>query len=148
MEAQVKADLQAASELVRESDPSDSDVGSAVLSSPPLASSRRKPGPKPGMKRGRARHTSGRGNSEKVLGEEEDEVEQRGGKRGRLEEEEQEEDANVIPAKVTRRGRKPWQRPTSPPTTNLPPKKFLKNREETNTSRRICSGAFSTLIIL
>ena len=29
--AQVKADLQAASELVRESDPSDSDVGSAVL---------------------------------------------------------------------------------------------------------------------
>ena len=34
VEAQVKADLQAASELVRESDPSDSDVGSAVLSSP------------------------------------------------------------------------------------------------------------------
>ena len=100
------------------------------------------------MKRGRARCTSGRGNSEKGLGEEEDEVEQRGGKRGRLEEEEQEEDANVIPAKVTRRGRKPWQRLTSPPTTNLPPKKFLKNREETNTSRRICSGAFSTLIIL
>ena len=31
VEAQVKADLQAAPELVRESDPSDSDVGSAVL---------------------------------------------------------------------------------------------------------------------
>ena len=114
MEAQVEADLQAASELVRESDPSDSDVGSAVLSSPPLASSRRKPGPKPGMKRGRARRTSGRGNSEKVLGEVE--VEQRGGKRGRLEEEEHEEDENAIPSKVTGRGRKPWQRPTSPPT--------------------------------
>ena len=63
---------------MRESDPSDSDVGSAVLSSPPLASSRRKPGPKPGMKRGRARRTSGRGNSEKVLGEEEEQVEQHG----------------------------------------------------------------------
>jgi len=45
VEAQVKADLQAASELVRESDPSDSDAGSAVLSSPPLASSQRKLGP-------------------------------------------------------------------------------------------------------
>ena len=133
MEAQVEADLQAASELVKESDPSDSDVGSAVLSSPPLASSRRKPGPKPGMKRGRARRTSGRGNSEKVLGEEEDEVEQRGGKRGRLEEE-QEEDANATPSKVTRRGRKPRQRATSPPTPTLPPKKFFKNREENNTS--------------
>ena len=68
------------------------------------------------MKRGRARCTSGRGNSEKVLGEEEDEVEQHGGKRGRLEEEEHEEDENAIPSKVTGRGRKPWQRPTSPPT--------------------------------
>ena len=86
------------------------------------------------MKRGRVRRTIGRGNSEKVLGEEEDEVEQRGGKRGKLDEEEHQEDANVIPSKVTRRGRKPWQRPTSPPTPNLPPKKFFKNRKETNTS--------------
>ena len=78
MEAQVEADLQAALELVRESDPSDSDLGSAVLSTPPLASSQRKPGHKKGMKRGRVRRTSGRGNSEKVLGEEEDKVEQHG----------------------------------------------------------------------
>ena len=126
---QVDADLKA-SELVRGSDPvtSDSDVSSAVLS-PPLTTARRKPGPKPGMKRGRARRTSGRGreNSESVV-----EKEEHGGKRGRVEEQQDEEmeKENDSSPKVTRRGRRSRPRPSSPPTPSLPPKKFYKNREE------------------
>ena len=125
-----------ASEHGRGSEPvtSDSDVSSAVLS-PPLASSRRKPGPKPGQKRGRARRLSGKGrgreNDESAVVENEEEKEH-GGKKGRVEElEEVDDEEEKENPKTTRRGRRSRPRPPSPPTPSLPPKKFFKNREET-----------------
>ena len=133
IDQQVDADLKASEHVRRGSEPvtSDSDVSSAMLS-PPLASSRRKPGPKPGQKRGRGRRTSGRGreNDEPVAVEDEEE---HGGKKGRVEEQEEEdgeEKENPPPPKVTRRGRRSRPRPPSPPTPTQPPKKFFKNREE------------------